>query len=64
VLSIWRSPRHESNAVEAQQTSLCSDPQDIRPCLRNSKRTAVKDSVLNPPGSVCVLGDVASWINC
>ena len=26
MLSIWRSPRNESNAIEAQQTSLRSDP--------------------------------------
>src|SRR5260370_42423668 len=63
MLSIWRSPRHESNAIEAQQTGFRSDPQISIRSLCNRIRRATKDSVLNPPGGMCVLGDMAGWIH-
>src|SRR5258708_34306834 len=62
MLSIWRSPRHESNAIEAQQTGFRSDPQISIRSLCNRIRRATKDSVLNPPGGMCVLGDMAGRI--
>src|SRR5258708_24038087 len=63
MLSIWRSPRHESNAIEAQQTGFRSDPQISIRSLCNRIRRATKDSVLNPPGGMCVLGDMAGRIH-
>lgn len=62
--SIWRSPRNESHAIEAEQTGFRSDPQISIRSLCNCTRRAAKDSVLNPPCGVCVLGDVARRIDC
>src|ERR1700688_3939372 len=64
MLSIWRSPRNESNPIEAQQAGPRSDPQISVSGLCNSKWSAAKNSVLNPPGGVCVLGNMAAGINC
>src|SRR5260370_16130815 len=62
MLSIWRSPRYESNTIEAHQTGLRSDPQISICGLCNSIWRSAKDSVLNPPGGVSILGDAVARI--
>ena len=64
MLPIWRSPRNESNPIEAQQAGPRSDPQISVSGLCNSKWSAAKNSVLNPPCGVCVLGDLAGRVDC
>jgi hypothetical protein len=64
MFSVWRSPRNESNAIETRQTGLRSNPQISIGCLRNRVWRTAKDSVLNPPSGVRVLGDVEGRINC
>ena len=64
MFSVWKGQRNESNAIEAQQARFRTDPQiSIRGLCYRIHRAA-KDSVLNPPGGVCVLGNVAGRINC
>ena len=64
MLPIRRSPWYKSNAIEAQQTALRSNPQIPIRGLCNRIRRAAKDSVLHPPGGVSILRDVAGRIDC
>src|SRR6266481_7671490 len=61
--SVRRSPRNELNTIEAHQSAPRSDPQISIRGLCNRIRHAAKDSVLNPPGGVSVLGDLAGRID-
>src|SRR5260370_41881228 len=64
MLPIRRSPWYKSNAIEAQQTALRSNPQIPIRGLCNRIRRAAKDSVLHSPGAVSILRDVAVPVDC
>jgi hypothetical protein len=61
--SIWGHPPNESNAVEARQTGLCSEPEISIRGLRYCIRCATKSSVLQSPCCVCILRYLLVWID-
>jgi hypothetical protein len=62
--SIWRSPQNESNPIEEEQAGPRSDPQISVRGLCDCPWGTAKDSVLDSPGGMCILRDVASRIDC